>query len=78
MVKDGLIERFGINEVYSMHNSPGLPVGQFGIRPRPFYAATDQFEIDVIGKGGHAVMPSRSNPSSSLSPASAPKATRLT
>ncbi len=57
MVKDRLIERFGIREVYGMHNSPGLPVGQFAIRPGPFYAATDQFEIDVIGKGGHAAMP---------------------
>jgi len=57
MVKDGLIERFGIKEVYGMHNSPGLPVGQFAIRPGPFYAATDQFEIEVIGKGGHAAMP---------------------
>jgi len=57
MVKDGLIERFRIKEVYGMHNSPGLPVGQFAIRPGPFYAATDQFEIDVVGKGGHAAMP---------------------
>ncbi|MGI9356420.1 MAG: M20 aminoacylase family protein [Rhizobiaceae bacterium] len=57
MVKDGLIERFGIKEVYGMHNSPGLPVGHFAIRTGPFYAATDQFEIDVVGKGGHAAMP---------------------
>ena len=41
MVEDGLIERFTISEVYGMHNSPGLPVGAFAIRPGPFYAATD-------------------------------------
>ena len=57
MVKDGMIERFGIKEVYGMHNSPGLPVGQFAIKPGPFYAATDTFEIVVTGKGGHAAMP---------------------
>jgi len=57
MVKDGLIERFGIKEIYGMHNSPGLAVGEFAIRSGAFYAATDQFEINVIGKGGHAAMP---------------------
>ena len=57
MVKDGMIERFGIREVYGMHNSPGLPVGQFAIRPGPFYAATDMFSIAVKGLGGHAAKP---------------------
>src|SRR5271156_1415815 len=57
MVEDGLIDRFRIREIYGMHNSPGLPVGSFQIRPGPFYAATDNFTIDVIGKGGHAARP---------------------
>lgn len=57
MVDDGLIDRFRIREIYGMHNSPGLPVGSFAIRPGPFYAATDNFTIDVIGKGGHAARP---------------------
>ena len=57
MVEDGLIDRFGIQEVYGMHNSPGLPIGSFSIRPGPFYAATDQFAIDVVGRGGHAAKP---------------------
>ncbi|HTJ57230.1 MAG TPA: M20 aminoacylase family protein [Devosiaceae bacterium] len=57
MVEDGLIERFGIKEVYGMHNSPGLPVGSFSIKPGAFYAATDNFTIDVVGKGGHAAKP---------------------
>lgn len=57
MVKDGLIERFRIKEVYGMHNMPGLPVGSFSIRPGSFYAATDNFTIDVTGKGGHAAKP---------------------
>lgn len=57
MVADGLMERFGIHEVYGMHNMPGLPVGQFYIRPGPMMAAADQFEIIVTGKGGHAAKP---------------------
>jgi hippurate hydrolase len=57
MVRDGLIERFGIREVYGMHNAPGLPVGQFSIKPGPFYAATDNFTIQVKGLGGHAAKP---------------------
>ena len=57
MLEDGLIARFGVTEAYGMHNAPGLPVGQFSIRPGPFYAATDEFEITVIGRGGHAAKP---------------------
>ncbi len=57
MVNDGLMERFGIAEVYGMHNWPGLPEGQFAIRPGPFFAATDEFEIVVEGRGGHAAKP---------------------
>jgi hippurate hydrolase len=57
MVKDGLMERFGIREVYGMHNQPGLPIGTFSIKPGPFYAATDNFTVDVVGKGAHAARP---------------------
>jgi len=47
MVEDGMMERFNIKEVYGMHNWPKLPIGQFAIRPGPFFAATDQFELIV-------------------------------
>ena len=57
MVEDGLMERFGIEEVYGMHNWPGVPTGQFAIRTGPFFAAADLFEIDVTGTGGHAAKP---------------------
>ncbi|HVG51467.1 MAG TPA: amidohydrolase, partial [Xanthobacteraceae bacterium] len=57
MVKDGLMERFGIQEVYGMHNSPGMPVGQFGIRPGPVMASADMVTIDIEGRGGHAARP---------------------
>jgi len=54
MVKDRLMERFGIQEVYGMHNMPGIPVGLFALRPGPMMAAADQFTITIEGRGGHA------------------------
>ncbi|HEX4042359.1 MAG TPA: M20 aminoacylase family protein [Xanthobacteraceae bacterium] len=57
MIKDGLISRFGIQEVYGMHNYPGIPLGQFAIRSGPMMAAADHLEIDLEGKGGHAARP---------------------
>ena len=57
MVEDGLIERFGIDEVYGMHNWPGQAPGTFSIRPGQFFAATDLFDIVITGKGAHAAKP---------------------
>ena len=57
MVEDGLMERFGIGEVYGMHNFPGLPVGQFALRPGPIMAAADYVQIEIEGKGAHAARP---------------------
>ncbi|PZX17656.1 hippurate hydrolase [Palleronia aestuarii] len=57
MCDDGLMERWGIEEVYGMHNWPGLPTGSFSIRPGAFFAAADLFEIVIEGKGGHAAKP---------------------
>ncbi|MGB5835858.1 MAG: amidohydrolase, partial [Albidovulum sp.] len=57
MCQDGMMDRWGIQEVYGMHNWPGRPTGSFAIRPGAFFAATDQFEIEVEGKGGHAAKP---------------------
>jgi hippurate hydrolase len=57
MVDDGMMNRFGIEEVYGMHNVPGLPVGHFAIRPGPIMASTDEFFVTVRGKGTHAAMP---------------------
>ena len=57
MLKDGLMERFGVQEVYGMHNMPGLPIGQFAIRPGSIMAAADRFSITIEGKGAHAARP---------------------
>ena len=57
MCDDGLMDRFGIQEVYGMHNWPGQPAGSFAIRSGPFFAASDKFDIEIEGVGGHAAKP---------------------
>jgi len=57
MLDDGMMERFGINEVYGMHNYPGMPLGQFGLRTGSLMAAADHLSIDIEGVGGHAARP---------------------
>jgi amidohydrolase len=57
MIKDGLFERFRIDQVYGMHNLPGAQVGTFEIRPGPIMASTDAVNIRIEGRGGHAARP---------------------
>jgi amidohydrolase len=57
MIEDGLLERFRIDQVYGMHNGPGIPVGAFAIRSGPMMAATDSIDIKIEGYGGHAARP---------------------
>jgi amidohydrolase len=57
MVKDGMMERFGIEKVFGMHNMPGMALGHFAIRPGPIMASTSEFTITIKGRGGHAAQP---------------------
>jgi hippurate hydrolase len=57
MIDDGLMERFGVTQVFGMHNMPKLPVGSFAIRKGAFFAAADRFTIQIEGQGGHAAYP---------------------
>ncbi|WP_047464355.1 M20 aminoacylase family protein [Rhizobium rhizogenes] len=57
MLDDGMMDKFGISEVYGMHNSPGMPVGSFAIRKGSLMAAADSFEITINGNGSHAAAP---------------------
>jgi hippurate hydrolase len=57
MVDDGMMERFGIAEVYGMHNMPGLAPGHFSTRPGPLMAATAYYTITIEGRGSHAAKP---------------------
>ncbi len=57
MLEDGLFERFPCDAVFGLHNRPGLPVGQYGIRPGPMMAGVAFYDIVVQGKGGHGARP---------------------
>jgi hippurate hydrolase len=57
MIEDGLMDRFRIDQVYGMHNGPGIPLGSFAIRSGPIMASTDAIDITIEGHGGHAARP---------------------
>ncbi len=57
MVEEGLFEQFPVDDVYGMHNIPGIPAGQMAVRPGPMMAAADFFEIEIKGRGAHAAYP---------------------
>jgi hippurate hydrolase len=57
MVREGVMDRFEIGQVYAIHNAPGKPFGQFHTKPGPIMAAGDTFHITLSGRGGHAARP---------------------
>ncbi|HHC29819.1 MAG TPA: amidohydrolase [Rhodobacterales bacterium] len=57
MVEEGMMERFGIDEVYALHNDPGVAEGAFSTCPGPIMGAVDTFRIQISGKGGHGAYP---------------------
>lgn len=57
MVEAGIMERFDISRIFGLHNVPGMAVGRIETRPGPIMAASDQFEIVLTGRGGHAAFP---------------------
>ena len=57
MLDDGLLQRFPFEEIFGLHNMPGLAVGRFETRVGSFMSAEDNFEIVLKGVGGHAARP---------------------
>ncbi|MBA3507247.1 MAG: amidohydrolase [Betaproteobacteria bacterium] len=57
MIEDGLFARFPADEIYALHNWPGLPAGKIAVRPGPMMAAADRIEIHIAGVGGHGAHP---------------------
>ena len=57
MLDDGLFERFPCDEIYGLHNRPGLPLGHIGLTAGASSASSNSFEITLKGVGGHAAMP---------------------
>jgi amidohydrolase len=57
MVDEGLFDRFPCQDVYGMHNMPGIPAGQIALMPGPMMASADFFHIRVDGVGAHGAFP---------------------
>jgi amidohydrolase len=57
MVQEGLFERFAMDQIYALHNWPGLAPGKIAVRAGPVLAATDEIRIEITGRGGHAALP---------------------
>ncbi|SDR80006.1 amidohydrolase [Brevibacterium siliguriense] len=76
MIADGLFDRFPTDEVYGLHNIPGLPAGEIHTRPGPLMAAEDNFEIRITGRGGHASAPPQRRRPPSVPTRSTPPAGR--
>ena len=57
MVDDGLFERFPCDEIYALHNAPGLPVGQIGMIAGPAMASFDRATVTLKGRSAHGAMP---------------------
>ena len=57
MVEEGILDRFGIGQVYALHNAPGVAAGSFFTTPGPIMAAVDQFHVHITGVGGHGALP---------------------
>ncbi|MCW1934624.1 M20 aminoacylase family protein [Pararhodobacter zhoushanensis] len=57
MVKEGIMERFAIAQVYALHNAPGVALGRFEGRAGPLMAAVDTLTVTVTGRGGHGAHP---------------------
>jgi metal-dependent amidase/aminoacylase/carboxypeptidase family protein len=57
MIDQGVLERFPVEEIYAVHNLPGVPLGQVSTRSGLICSSESLFEIEIKGQGGHAAMP---------------------
>jgi amidohydrolase len=57
MIREGLFQRFPCDEIYGVHNWPGMPIGNFALKAGPMMASGDAFEIEVHSRGMHAAQP---------------------
>ncbi len=59
MVNDGLLEKFPVDEIYGLHNLPGVPLGEFSTRSGTICSSESLFEITIEARGGHSAMPQK-------------------
>lgn len=57
MCNEGIMNKFSIDQVYGIHNAPGIPLGAFKTNTSTIFAAADDFTINIVGNGGHGAYP---------------------
>ncbi|WP_071689651.1 amidohydrolase [Nioella sediminis] len=57
MLADGLFERFPCDEIYALHNLPGLPEGSVAIPAASAMASADNIDVTIHANGAHGAMP---------------------
>jgi amidohydrolase len=57
LTQDGILERLGVTSIYGLHTYPGLPAGKIAVKEGPLMAATNEIDIRIYGRGGHAAAP---------------------
>lgn len=57
LIESGALQSLGVQEVYGLHTNPNFSPGQVAVKPGPLMACTVEFEVEIIGKGGHAAAP---------------------
>jgi len=57
LTQEGILERLGVKSIYGLHTYPGLPSGKIAVKDGPLMAATNEIDIRIYGRGGHAAAP---------------------
>ncbi|MDA8234298.1 MAG: amidohydrolase [Clostridia bacterium] len=57
MIAEGVMESPTVDTVVGLHVVPHLPAGFVGVKPGSVMAAADNFDLAILGKGGHGATP---------------------
>lgn len=60
ITESGILQKYGVEEIYGLHTSPELEPGRIALKSGAFMACTVEFEVEMIGRGGHAAAPHQS------------------
>src|SRR5205823_1886878 len=57
MIRDGVLDAPTVDAAFGIHLWNDLPAGTIALMPGPVMASVDEFEIEILGRGGHAAAP---------------------
>jgi len=57
LCETGFLQEYGVQAIYGLHTNPNYKPGEIGVRNSAFMARPDEFDIEIIGTGGHAAAP---------------------